>query len=185
MTRMILTAWAPLLLLLVSGSGESASTRTGTAEDKAGPNSEVPELNELKVYAGKFKIEVMEPVQLTGTAEGEWIHDGRFIKQSFKLEGLPNNQVLTGTHLFTFDTRKKAYRCWRYYSNGFIYEAQGAWDEKEKTMTWTGPDADTAGTMRMTSTFDKDGNQTWKLTKEDPNGRPEDGAIKGKHTVVK
>ncbi len=186
MTRIVFAAVASSLLLLSLGIfPTSAPAKVAMAEDAQGPNAEVPELNVLKVYAGKFKIEVLEPALFSGSAEGEWVLDGRFVKQSFKLENDQSKQLLTGTHLFTYDIHKKAYRCWRYYSNGFIYEAQGAWDEKEKTMTWTGPDADSPGTMRMASTFDKEGNQTWKLTKEDPNGRVQGGEVKGKHILIK
>lgn len=153
-------------------------------EDKIGPNPEIPQLNELKGYVGKYKIEVTEPFKFSGTAEGEWVQDGRFVKQSMRAENDQGNLALTGTHIFTYDQQKKAYRSWRFYSNGNVYEAQGLWDNETKTMTWTGPDADSPGTMRMIGTFDKEGNQTWKMIKEDPNGRVE-GEIKGKHTLIK
>lgn len=161
-----------------------ATTLKAAPPTDGGPNPDVPELAELKMYVGKFQVEVVEPSDIRGQAEGEWIHNGRFVKQSFYVKNNQGSEVLNGTHIFTYDDKKKQYRCWRFYSNGISHEATGTWDAAHKTMTWVGPDPDSSGTLRMVSTFDKEGGQTWSVSKEDPNGRT-DGQIKGKHTPIK
>lgn len=153
-------------------------------EDPKGPSPDVPEAAQLKVYVGKFKMEVTEPIKATGEVEGKWALDGRYVQQTFTLKDDKGNLAITGTNMFTFDKKKNMYRSWRFFSNGDTADFTGIWDAEKQVMTWTEPNPDNKGTIRMVGTFDKSGTQIWVITAEDSTGKVET-EIRGSHTPIK
>lgn len=153
-------------------------------EDPKGPSPDVPEAAQLKVYVGKFKMEVTEPIKATGEVEGKWALDGRYVHQTFTLKDDKGILAITGTNMFTFDKKKNMYRSWRFLSNGDTADFTGIWDAEKQVMTWTEPSPDNKGTIRMVGTFDKSGTQIWVITAEDSSGKIET-EIRGSHTPIK
>jgi hypothetical protein len=92
-----------------------------------------PELDALKLYAGKWDVAVTDNASVKGEANGQWILEGRFLQQSWSLDtGTPDAPKLSGTTLMTYDSTKRIYRAWHYFSNGSFAEADGTWDEASR-----------------------------------------------------
>ncbi len=153
-------------------------------DDPKGPSPDVPEAAQLKVYVGKFKLEVTEPIKASGEVEGKWALDGRYVQQTFTLKDDKGHLAITGTNIFTFDKKKNMYRSWRFFSNGDTADFTGIWDAQKQSMTWTEPNPDNKGMLRMVGTFDKSGAQVWVITMEDSSGKVET-EIRGSHTPIK
>jgi hypothetical protein len=108
---------------------------------------------------------------VTGTATGEWIHGGRFLRQTWAIErgtGLP---PMSGSTIMTYDPRQRAYRSWSFFSTGFTIESRGTWDAKSRTMSWTGQDAESGRSMVIRATFAPDGTETWGIVEKDKGGK--------------
>ena len=175
-----MTRLARLVLLVTLPLVSAAKAK----EDDKGPSPDVPEAAQLKVYVGKFQLEVSEPIKAKGVVEGKWVHDGRFVQQSFTLKDEKGTLSFTGTNLFTFDTKRKLFRSWRFFSSGDAIEFTGIWDEAKQTMTRNAPDPNDTGTLRMVGVFDKSGSQVWTIFKDDSKGKVET-EIRGTHTPIK
>jgi hypothetical protein len=109
-------------------------------------------------------------VKTTGSAAGEWIHDGRFLRQTWSVnaaEGLP---AFNGSSIRTYDPRTKTYRTWSFDSGGNTEESQGTWDPKTRTLVWKVRENLSGGITTSTSTFPEEGKETWSLLIKDGDG---------------
>jgi hypothetical protein len=147
------------------------------AADPAGPAPDVPELKALSHWAGQWstKMTVKPNRDLpngaggTGTAVGEWVHAGRFLRQTWSLDSTTGLPKMSGSTMMTYDPQRKAYRSWSFFSTGAVSEATGTWDANTRTMTWTARDGDL--TTVTTAAFTADGrNETWSIVTKDRAG---------------
>jgi len=138
---------------------------------ESGPSPEVPELAGLSGLIGKwdsrFEVKPLEGVTeggaRKGTAEGEWIHGGRFLRQTWTIGATGSEPGMSGSAIMTYDPGKKAYRSWHFVSNGSTSEGEGTYDEKTRTMTWTARDVNGFRTVTKSS-FPGDGVENWAIT---------------------
>lgn len=146
-------------------------------KEPAGATADVPELQALNHWVGKWEDEMTIKANADlpkggrgkGTSTAEWIHDGHFLLQTWEMdvtEGIPK---MTGTIIMTYDPRKKTYRSWSFFSSGFTRESQGVWDADSKTMTWTSRDNETGRTSVTKASF-ADGTENWSIVDKDPDG---------------
>ena len=102
----------------------------------------------------------------TGTMTAKWTLDGRFmeIRSQSKLDG---TQGLT---LMGYDMNTDSLRAWSFHSHGYNYIGTGTWDEKTRTINWSG---ELGQGMKMTS-FDRfidDDNREWQFVIKDDAGQ--------------
>jgi hypothetical protein len=154
-----------------------------------GPSADVPELQPLNLWAGTWDSELtVKPNadlpkggKAKGTATAEWIHDGRFLRQTWAMDSADGIPKMNGSTLMTYDTRKKTYRSWSFFSTGVASEAEGVWDAKARKMTWTSRDAESGQTTVTTATFGADGSETWSIVAKDRDGKVVN-EVNGKNT---
>jgi hypothetical protein len=165
------------------------SVGQGQAQEPAsGPSPDVPELVALSGLIGKWdsrsetkRIEgVNDGGVLKGTAEGEWIHGGRFLRQTWTIEAAGTVPWMSGSAVMTYDPAKKAYRSWHFVSNGSTSEGVGTYDKATKTMTWTARHANGFRTVTKSS-FADDGAENWTIIVTDADGKVVED-MKGKNT---
>ncbi|MDB5350332.1 MAG: Planctomycetes uncharacterized domain protein [Planctomycetota bacterium] len=161
----------------------------GRAQDTAAtPSADVPELAALSRLIGKWdsqfeakRIEgVTEGETRKGTAEAGWILGGRFLRQTWAVEGAGAEPGMSGSSIMTYDPAKKAYRSWHFVSTGSTSEGEGTYDKATRTITWTARDANGFRT-RTRSSFAEDGSENWTITVTDTEGRIVTD-MKGKNT---
>jgi hypothetical protein len=147
------------------------------ADDQQKPAPDVPELLPLGQYAGNWEIEMTiknsehpQGVKTTGTAIGEWIHGGRYLRQTWSVNAADGIPAVNGSSIRTYDPRKQAYRTWSFDSSGNTEESEGTWDPKARALTWKVPENAAGGTTITTSTFPEDGQETWSILAKDGNG---------------
>jgi hypothetical protein len=102
----------------------------------------------------------------TGTVVAKWALDGRFLelRSASKLDG---TQGLT---LMGHDMNTDSLRAWSFHSHGYNYIGTGTWDEKTRTINWSG---ELGQGMKMTS-FDRfidDDNREWQFVIKDDTGQ--------------
>jgi hypothetical protein len=168
-----------------------ASLSVGQAQaqqEGSGPSPEVPELAALSGLIGQWdcKLEVKPLEGATkggvreGNAKGEWIHNGRFLRQTWNMEAAGAVPSMSGSAIMTYEPVKKTYRSWHFVSDGSTREGTGTFDEKTKTMTWT--ERDSNGFRLVTkSSFPEPGIENWSITVTDVDGKVVDD-LKGKNT---
>ena len=89
------------------------------------------------------------------------------MRLGYNTNGLAFHRWTEAIEMLTYDPRKKAYRCWGFFSNGLIKEMTGAWDEKAKTLTWKGADPESGIHAVWKMTFrDKDNRETTLVVKD-------------------
>ena len=147
------------------------------AGDPQKPARDVPELAALSQYVGNWDIDVTiknsehpQGAQTKGSSVGEWIHDGRFLRQTWSLaenNGLP---AMNGSIIRTYDPRKMTYRSWTFDSAGFTEESQGTWNAESRTMKWIVRDNLSGGSTVSESTFPEEGRETWSVVVKDDDG---------------
>jgi len=144
--------------------------------EQPGPAKGVPELQPLNHYVGTWsgrsttKAGDQPPVENKDNAVAEWIHDGRFVRQTWSLEAAPGRPGLSGHTVFTYDARKKAYRSWNFFSGGDVTEAEGTWDAKDRAFTWIARNPDGLVTVTKAA-FPEDGVEKWSITTTDRTGK--------------
>lgn len=155
-----------------------ASVSFARAADRAnGPAPDVPELKVLNYWVGKWDDELtVKPIGDVrgGTSKGpsvsEWVHEGRFVRQTWAFDGSATVPKLSGSSMMTYDPQKKVYRTWTFFSNGYVSEATGNWDAKTRTMTSTTRDGDL--TTTTIATFAADGKtEQWSIVTKDQAGK--------------
>jgi hypothetical protein len=105
----------------------------------------------LKYFAGSWKVEAKmwtapgaPPAESVNASEGEMIMGGRYVRMSYKgrMMGVP----FEGLQISGYDNLAKAYTTlWIDNSSTSFYLLKGAYDEGNKTYTFTGHWADPVG----------------------------------------
>jgi hypothetical protein len=150
-----------------------------SAEEPQGPARDVPELQVLNHWAGTWGTELTTKpnadlpngAKAKGRATGEWVHGGRFLRQTWAMEESQGIPKLSGSTMMTYDPRKKVYRSWSFFSNGYTSESQGVWDPKSRTLTSTSRDAESGRTTTTKATFAEDSTETWSIVEKDRDGK--------------
>jgi hypothetical protein len=150
-----------------------------SAEEPQGPSKDVPELQALNHWVGKWdstlttkpNADLPNGAKAKGHATGEWVHNGRFLRQTWAMEESEGIPKLSGSTMMTYDPRKRVYRSWSFFSNGYTSESQGVWDPKTHTMTWTGRDAESGRTTITKAAFSDEGTETWSIVEKDRDGK--------------
>ncbi len=114
------------------GSGKKPKP---AAEPKPSPPAE------LKIFddrIGKWTLEAAttsdeKTTKITGSSVVQWILGGQFMQTKETTSGREGESI----GIAGFDQATKTYRCWYFDANGAARgPVTGAWDEKERTMTW-------------------------------------------------
>ena len=124
----------------------------------------------LKLFVGKCDATVDGSPELKGTVHGIPVLGGRFVRDEFVLKGGDGAVLLEVSSMITYDTEKKLYRMWSFYSNGEALETEGPWNDTTRTLTTTSHDKAKQQTTTWTSTFSAEGAETWKLITKDQDG---------------
>src|SRR4051812_48136926 len=157
----------------------SLAAAAAAAPDRApGPAGDVPELKVLEHWVGEWDVEMtVKPAdgaaggtKAKGTAKAEWVLDGRFVQETWTLEGEDGSPPMKGITLMTYDPGKKAYRSWTFFSNRSASQAEGRWDEKARALTSKARDPQGGATTTVAS-FAEDGTQTWSIVEKDRDGK--------------
>ena len=138
----------------------------------------------LKLFVGKCDATVDGSPDLKGTVHGIPTLGGRFVRDEFELKGGDGAVVMEVSSMITYDTAKKLYRMWSFYSNGEVLETEGPWNDATRTLTTTSRDAAKQQTTTWTSTFSAEGAETWKLITKDKDGNVVQ-EVSGKSTARK
>src|SRR4051812_3532648 len=93
-----------------------AAARFGGAAEPAGPAAGVPELAPLGRYAGDWDFTMtIKPnaglprgASAKGPSRGEWVHGGRFLRQTWSAESTDGLPAMSGTTMMTYDPQQKA-----------------------------------------------------------------------------
>ena len=136
-----------------------------------GPSKDVPELAPLSNWTGIWNAHIEQPAERNGVSQGEWIANGRYLKQTWKIEADDDNEESSGILIMTFDIKQKVYRQWHFVSDGNITESTGEWDDKTRTMTWTNHNEDTGVTTINKDRFPEAGDQHWSIVVSDGSGK--------------
>lgn len=142
----------------------SVAYQTTTAFADDGPANNVPELQALSSYIGKWDVVIAaegSPTKVKGERTAEWILDGRFVQQSGFLTNADGKPYMKITTLMTYDQKEKAYRRWEFNSLGSASESVGTWDATKQTMTWVRSKGGTNTTV--TANFAEKGREQWTI----------------------
>jgi hypothetical protein len=129
-----------------------------------------PELKVLEQLVGTwkdeatFKTAIWTPKERkeSTTQQGEWALKGRFLS----LRGR-NGDGGEDLQLMTFDPDQKAFRRWYFDSEGNATESTGQWDEKTRTLTWTGSLGDGVTAVSVWKFTDKNTLDWTRIAKDD------------------
>ena len=137
----------------------------------AGPAPEIPQLQLLDQYAGHWEDEIGGKPGMRRTETGEWILQGRFLRQCWSSENAEGDQMASGMTLMTFDTERATYRSWSFLAAGSVIENEGVWDASDHTFTWRHHLPDTSETIVTKASFVDNGMQSWSIVKTDAEGK--------------
>jgi hypothetical protein len=141
------------------------------AEDPAnGPAADSAELKVLDHYAGVWVEHVSGRPEVRRRDEGEWILDGRFLRQTWTSEAQEDAPKASGMTLMTYDGVRNVYRSWAFLAAGSMIENEGSWDAGTKTMTWGHRVPDTTDMIFTRVVFPDDATQEWSIVKMDGEG---------------
>jgi hypothetical protein len=141
-----------------------------TGEEVVGePSPDIPELKALNHYAGQWDDEISGRPGVQRTEIGEWILNGRFLRQSWSTESKDGTAPAQGLTLMTFDPAAEIYRSWSFLATGTVIENEGTWDETTLTFTWGHRLMDAAGTVMTKASFPSENSQAWYIVKTDEN----------------
>jgi hypothetical protein len=108
-----------------------------------------PEQEHLNQYAGNWDGTISSAPGAKIRITCEWILDGTFLRHSLTLEPSPGAPSIGVLQLMTYDTTKRVYRAWSFYSDGSSVQGEGEWDAASSTFTWTNHD-ESKGTTTVT-----------------------------------
>jgi hypothetical protein len=140
------------------------------ADESSGPAANIPELKPLNEYAGTWDITLTiknsdgaEAIERTGESVGTWLHGGRFMEQTWKVNAADGQPEFSGTSMRTYDSRENKYRTWAFDSSGMAEESHGAWDENTRTFKWSTPENAAGGETITKSNFSRNGRESWTI----------------------
>jgi hypothetical protein len=156
-----------------------AFASAAAADTPPGPSKDVPELQVLNHWFGAWDDDItIKPnaglpngMRAKGVVTAEWVLNGRFLEQTSTLElgaGAPTMRVKA---LMTYDSRKKVYRTWTFFSSGATIESEGRWDEKSQTTTSTSANAESGVATTTVASFGVDGTESWSIVEKDRTGK--------------
>src|SRR5437763_346362 len=106
------------------------------ADPAPGPAPDVPELKALSHWVGRWDGQLtVKPGDgfpgrtATGTSQTEWVHGGRFARQTWTIAAGDGFPEMSGSSMMTYDPQRKAYRGWTFVSTGGVSEATGTWND--------------------------------------------------------
>ena len=102
--------------------------------------------------------------------EGEWILDGRFLRQTWTSAAQEDAPMASGMTLMTYDRSRNVYRSWAFLAAGTMIENEGSWDATTKTMTWGHRVPGTTEMIFTRVAFPDGGTQEWSIVKTDVEG---------------
>jgi hypothetical protein len=135
------------------------------------PAQDIPELQALDRYAGHWEDEIDGRPGVKRTEFGEWILQGRFLRQSWKTESSEGVPAASGMTLMTFDTERKTFRSWAFLATGSVIENEGVWEPVTKTFTWGHYLTDSSETVITKASFVDAETQSWSIAKTDSHGK--------------
>lgn len=144
-----------------------------------GPSPEVPELANFSAFVGQWDCQYeLKPVPgiseggvRKGTASGEWILEGRFLRQEWTVEAKGAEPSMSGSTLMTYDPMKQSYRIWGFNSTSAgSTTGEGTFDVTTKTLNWTSRD-ENGVTTTTKSSFDQDGAENWSIVVKGGDGQ--------------
>lgn len=166
-------------LLSVVGVMLTAVAASPAEDAPGGPAKEIPELQPLGRFVGTWDTRMTYksadgpggPAEVKGTGSAEWVHGGRFLRQTWSFGaggGLPAG---SGSTMMTYDPAAKVYRSWMFFSGGSVFESEGEWNPKTRTFTWTGGVGRDPMKTTTTATFQNDGSERWSMVVKDKDGK--------------
>jgi hypothetical protein len=156
------------VVLTVSIPATILSCQVNAGEDvAAGPAADIPELQTLDLYAGQWEDNIAGRPDVKRQELGEWILQGRFLRQTWSTESTDGAPPASGLTLMTFDTEAKVYRSWAFLATGSVIENEGVWDAITKTFTWGHRVLNTSETVITKAAFVEAGAQAWSIVKTD------------------
>jgi hypothetical protein len=142
------------------------------SEDAANqPAEDCEELKILDRYAGIWVEHVSGKPEVRRRDEGEWILDGRFLRQTWTSEAQEDAPKASGMTLMTYDREQGVYRSWAFLATGSVIENEGSWDEPTKTMTWGHRVPETTEMVFTRVVFPDEATQEWSIVKTDGEGK--------------
>ncbi|MEA3208198.1 MAG: hypothetical protein QOE70_1255 [Chthoniobacter sp.] len=144
---------------------------TSAEEIAEGPDPTVPELEVLKHYFGQWDSEITGKPAWKRTESGEWVLNGRFLRQCWSTEAGEGIPKASGITIMTFDVKKKAYLSWSFLAIGSVACNEGVWDSASRTMTWRDRLADTGEAVVTKATFVDEGTNVWSIAETDREGK--------------
>jgi len=160
------------VVLTVSIPATILSCQVNAGEEvAAGPAPEVPELQFLDQYAGQWEDEIAGRPDMKRTETGEWVLQGRFLRQSWSTESNDGAPPAHGITFMTFDTEQKTFRSWAFLATGSVIENEGVWDSITRTFTWGHRLRETSETVITKASFVDPATQSWSIVKTDMHGK--------------
>ena len=142
------------------------------AEDTAAaPAENSPELKVLDRYAGTWVEHISGRPEVRRRDEGEWILEGRFLRQKWTTEALEDAPKASGMTLMTYDRERNVYRSWSFLATGSMIENDGTWDAKSNTMTWGHRVTERTEKVTTTVSFPDEATQEWSIVQTDAEGK--------------
>jgi len=143
---------------------------TAAEEPEIGPAEDSAELKVLDRYAGIWVERVSRKPEVRRRDEGEWILDGRFLRQTWTSEAEDDAPKASGMTLMTYDGARNVYRSWAFLAAGTMIENEGSWDAASNTMTWGHRVPETTEMIYTRITFPDEATQEWNIVKTDGEG---------------
>jgi hypothetical protein len=103
--------------------------------------------------------------------EGEWVLDGRFLRQTWMSEAQEDAPKASGFTLMTYDRERNIYRSWAFQAAGAVIENEGSWDAASNTMTWGHRASETTEMIFTRAVFPDEVTQEWSIVKTDGEGK--------------
>ena len=143
---------------------------TAADDPSTGPADDPAELKVLDHYAGIWVEHVSGRPEVRRRDEGEWILDGRFLRQTWTSAAQEDAPMASGMTLMTYDRNRNVYRSWAFLATGTMIENEGSWDATTKTMTWGHRVPGTTEMIFTRVAFPDGGTQEWSIVKTDVEG---------------
>src|SRR5438093_6186125 len=117
------------LVVTVTIPANTLTCQVSTSEEIAErPSPEIPELQALDHYTGTWEDEISGKPGIKRTEVGEWVLDGRFLRQFWSSEASEDIPKASGIVMMTFDLTRKVYLSWSFLATGTVIENVGMWD---------------------------------------------------------